>query len=76
MRGPNMSYCKWENTAAAMEQCLAEGEDDFNYWFDGTQLSDHEMGGMRRCLRAAYAMLEAAPRDLLESLDINLENLA
>lgn len=76
MSRPNMSYCKWENTASAMEQCLAEGEEDFNGYTDEANLNDYEMAGMRRCLRAAYEMLEAAPRDLIEQLDLRLENLA
>ena len=71
MPRPNMSYCKWENTAAAMEQCV-ESDMDFQY---PTELSDYEQAGMRRCLRAAYAMLEGAPRELLEELDIHPENL-
>lgn len=72
MSRPNMGYCKWENTAAAMEQCL-EAEMDFQY---PEELSDYETLGMRRCLRAAYAMLEAAPRDMLDQMGVNLENLA
>lgn len=35
MRRPNMNYCKWENTAAALRQCLnsledGETEDDYS----------------------------------------------
>ena len=72
MSYPNMGYCKWENTAAAMEQCV-EAEMDFQY---PEELNDYETLGMGRCLRAAYAMLEAAPRDMLDQMDIRLENLA
>lgn len=72
MRGPNMSYCKWENTAAAMEQCLAEGEDDF-YGIDS--LSEYERGGFARCLQAAYTMLESVPAGILAEMGIRVENL-
>ncbi|EXS71378.1 hypothetical protein [Sphingobium sp. Ant17] len=59
----NMSYCKWENTAQDMNQCIGSMEDDVEA-FDA--LSEHEQEGMLSCLRTAALMLEGATPELLE----------
>lgn len=59
----NMSYCKWENTAQDMDQCVAAMEDDVEA-FD--TLTEYEQRGMLSCLRAAALMLEGATPELLE----------
>lgn len=59
----NMSYCKWENTAQDMNQCIGSMEDDIEA-FDA--LSEYEQQGLLSCLRAAALMLEGATPELLE----------
>ena len=70
MSYPNMSYCKWENTALAMEQCIGYEEELAGGYTDPDVMDDHEVSGMRRCLRAAHKMLQLADPDLLRALDL------
>ena len=55
MRGPNMSYCMWENTSKALDQCIqglqeAEEEDSIEEYV--ANLSDDEKRGLRSVLRS------------------------
>ena len=61
MRGPNMSYCKHENTSRAMDQVLeglreAEEEDLVTEYV--AELSEDEQRGLSRMLRQAEILME------------------
>ena len=72
----NMRYCKWENTAAAMQQCIAQGEGELDDSLGWQEMNEHEKAGLLACLRAAAEMLEAADTRLLDEADVDLSRLA
>ncbi len=72
----NMGYVKWENTAAAMQQCLAEGEGELDDGEQFKEMNEYERTGLIACLRAAAEMLEAADIRLLEEAEIDFSRFA
>ena len=61
MRGPNMSYCMWENTDRSLDQCMNELKEDYDYGeFDEyfKTLSTDEQHGLIRLCRKARDLLE------------------
>ena len=55
----NMSYCRWENTAGDLRDCVdsleEESEDGIQTYID--KLSDHERAGFNRVVAQARKLL-------------------
>lgn len=70
----NMSYCRWENTARDMGDCV-----DHQYEFQNDdpqdRPSEHELYGYRSALRYAVQMLEQANPEELEEAGVTKEQL-
>lgn len=69
----NMSYCRWENTASDMRDCVNAQAEGFNPNAD--DVSSHEKEGYYDCLRMAARMLQQAEGDDLDEIGIDLGRL-
>jgi len=55
----SMSYCKWENTALDLRQCLTAMEEHET----DADLSEYEKAGKKRCIDLARRLVELADED-------------
>lgn len=73
----NMSYCRWENTAADMADCTSNQADLQERWDDENDApSQYEKDGYFRALRQAAKMLEQATPEELAEAGVDLARLA
>ena len=74
----NMSYCRWQNTAQDMADCvesiedLMEGDDSDNSF---QSMSSHEQSGVLSCARQAVEMLANLPPEILAAAGVDLSIL-
>ena len=72
----NMSYVRFENTSAAMQECVNDIEGGAVNEMDQFQaLSDTEQAGLLSMVRAAADLLEMLPVGVLSKAGVNLERL-
>lgn len=83
----NMSYCRWENTASDMSDCVEamrefhQSADEHEHGPESTgmttfdTLSDHEKSGYFSALKLAAEMLEFADPEHLAHAGVNLSRL-
>jgi hypothetical protein len=66
-----MSYCRWENTANDLQDCMdsLRDEDNLAKWF--ADLSEYEQQGFRRVMSLAQAF-ELEVREDFESIALEL----
>ena len=73
----NMSYCRWENTAADMADCTSNQADLQERWDDENDApSQYEKDAYFRALRQAAKMLEQATPEELAEAGVDLARLA
>lgn len=72
----NMSYCRRENTAAAMQECVNDIESgETNEMSQFEALSDTEQAGLLSMVRSAADLLEMLPVGVLAKAGVRLDRL-